>query len=58
MTEPCKGENCPRRDTCERYIDYTYFRTGRSFTASSLCERVGTDHLDYYIPVAQIEIAQ
>jgi len=57
MTEPCKGENCPRRETCSRYLDARYFRPGRPFT-STLCEWTGSEYRDYYIPVAQVEIAQ
>lgn len=57
MTEPCKGENCPRRESCSRYLDGLYFRPGRPFT-STLCEWVGTEYLDYYIPVVEIHEQQ
>lgn len=57
MTEPCKGEGCPRRESCSRYLDARYFRPDRPFV-STLCGWTGREYHDYYIPVAQIEIAQ
>lgn len=55
MSDVCKGEGCPRRDDCARYVDGIYFHQGRPFT-STLCEWVGNEYIDYYVPVQNIEM--
>lgn len=57
MSSVCNGEGCLRKETCERYINSLYFNQGRPFT-STLCEWVGTEYLDYYVPVEHIDVIE
>lgn len=58
MSSVCNGEGCLRKETCERYIDGLYFNQGRPFAAATLCEWVGTEYLDYYVPVEHIDVIE